>query len=86
MVIMPTWSVFQNFFVRQLEFSADRYAVYLGYDIQSSLKLISKANKSDFNPDWLHSMYHHSHPPLLERLEAADNYRAKLALEQEKVK
>ena len=86
MVIMPTWSVFQNFFVRQLEFSADRYAVYLGYDIQSSLKLISKANKSDFNPDWLHSMYHHSHPPLLERLEAADNYRAKLALEQKKKK
>ena len=72
--------------MRQLEFSADRYAVFLGYDIQASLKLISKANKSDFNPDWLHSMYHHSHPPLLERLEAADKYRAKLDMERKKKK
>ena len=83
---MPTWSVIQNFFVRQLEFSADRYAVYLGYDINSSLKLISKANKSDFNPDWLHSMYHHSHPTLLERLAAADEYKEKLKMEQKKKK
>ena len=86
MAIMPTWSVIQNFFVRQLEFSADRYAVYLGYDINSSLKLISKANKSDFNPDWLHSMYHHSHPTLLERLAAADEYKEKLKMEQKKKK
>eukprot|EP00943_MAST-04B_sp_MAST-4B-sp1_P006084 g6084.t1 len=86
MAIMPTWSVMQNFFVRQLEFSADRYAVYLGYDINSSLKLISKANKSDFNPDWLHSMYHHSHPPLLERLAAADKYKEQLKMEQKKKK
>jgi STE24 endopeptidase len=75
MAIMPFWSVLMNAMVRQLEYSADRYAVQLGYDINSSLVKISKTNKADLNPDWLHSMWHHNHPTLLERLDAATLYK-----------
>ncbi len=63
MAVMPIWSILMNAFVRQLEFAADRYAVRLGHDISSSLLKISITNKADFNPDWLHSWYHLSHPP-----------------------
>ncbi len=63
MAVMPIWNILMNAFVRQLEFAADRYAVRLGHDISSSLLKISITNKADFNPDWLHSWYHLSHPP-----------------------
>lgn len=76
-LIMPLWSVAMNAVTRSLEFRADRYSVGLGYDIRPSLLRISKTNKGDLNPDWLHSMWHHSHPPLLERLRAVTELMAK---------
>ena len=59
-----------NGVTRKLEFQADAYSVKLGMDIREALIKISKKNKGDLNPDWLHSLYHLSHPPLLERLDA----------------
>merc|ERR1711865_945521 len=69
-VIMPFWSILMNGVTRKLEFQADRYSTELGLDISSALVQISKTNKGDLNPDWLHSLVHHNHPPLLERMDA----------------
>jgi len=68
--LVPLWTVAMNAVTRVLEFRADRYSVTLGYDIRPSLMRIYKNNKGDLNPDWLHSLWHHGHPPLLERLRA----------------
>merc|ERR1711935_1242729 len=65
-VIMPFWSILMNGVTRKLEFQADRYSTELGLDISSALVQISKTNKGDLNPDWLHSRVHHTPPPLLE--------------------
>jgi len=72
-VIMPFFSVFMNGVTRVLEFQADAYSVSLGFDISTALVKISKTNKGDLNPDWLHSLVHHNHPPLLERIEAVSS-------------
>ena len=77
-VIMPIFGVFMNSITRRLEFQADAYSVGLGMDIREALIKISKKNKGDLNPDWMHSLYHLSHPPLLERLDAVS-----LALKKE---
>ena len=69
-VIQPVFGVFMNAVTRTLEFQADAYSVKLGMDIREALIKISKKNRGDLNPDWLHSLYHLSHPPLLERLDA----------------
>ncbi len=68
--VMPFFSVLLNAIVRQLEFQADRYSVQLGFDIRASLFDLSKKNLGDLNPDPWHSAWHHTHPPLLERLDA----------------
>uniref|UniRef100_A0A7S4FTD5 CAAX prenyl protease n=1 Tax=Eutreptiella gymnastica TaxID=73025 RepID=A0A7S4FTD5_9EUGL len=76
-LIFPLWMVAMNAVTRWLEFRADRYSARLGYDIRPSLLKISKTNKGDLNPDWLHSLWHHNHPPLLERLHAVTEYMKK---------
>lgn len=57
---------------RRNEFQADNYACKLGFakELASGLIKISIENLIDFSPDPLFSMYHYSHPPLTERLEA----------------
>ena len=62
---------------RLLEFQADAYSCKLSTDIRPALIKISKTNKGDLTPDWLHSMWHHNHPPLLERLDAVTKYMSK---------
>ena len=76
-VIMPLWGVITNAMTRRLEFDADQYSAKLGMDIRPALIDISKSNKGDLNPDWLNSMWHHSHPPLLERLDAVTEFLKK---------
>ena len=61
-----------------MEFQADEFATNMGYDLRDPLIKIHIENASDLNPDSLYSMYHHSHPPLLER------YRAMTELFQHK--
>lgn len=64
-----------NLISRHFEFQADAFAVKLGYndDLKSGLICLHKENKGTMIPDPLYSAYHHSHPPLLERLKAVDN-------------
>ena len=59
---------------RQLEFQADRYACRQGYaaDLRRALVAISVQNLGDLTPDWLYSLWHHTHPPIVERLAAID--------------
>ena len=42
----------------------------MGYatDLANGLKIISKENKGDLNPDPWYAWYHFSHPHLIERL------------------
>jgi STE24 endopeptidase len=58
---------------RQFEFEADRYAVRTlgcGEMLISALKKLHKDNLSFPLNDQIYSVWHHSHPPLLERLAA----------------
>jgi STE24 endopeptidase len=59
-------------FSRHCEFEADRFSVDLdmSQDLQSGLCKIHLENLGAMCPDNLYSMYHYSHPPLVERLSA----------------
>ena len=59
-------------FSRHCEFGADRFSVDLGYSqkLQTGLIKISLENLGAMCPDPYYSMYHYSHPPLVERLSA----------------
>lgn len=59
---------------RRFEFQADAFAKSLGKATYLKRALI-KLNQDNLGfpvYDWLFSMWHHSHPPLLERLKALD--------------
>lgn len=60
---------FMNWQTRSKEFQADAFAKKLGFstELKSGLVKLQKDNLSNMNPDYLYSMYHHSHPPLLQR-------------------
>mmetsp|Transcript_26156 Transcript_26156/g.43581 ORF Transcript_26156/g.43581 Transcript_26156/m.43581 type:complete len:464 (+) Transcript_26156:53-1444(+) len=68
-------SLLMTFNSRTNEFAADQYAVSLdmGPPLATGLIKISIENLSNMVPDPLYSMYHYSHPPLLERLRAINN-------------
>lgn len=59
-------------FSRHCEFAADKFSVDLdmSQDLQSGLCKIHLENLGAMCPDFLYSMYHYSHPPLVERLSA----------------
>ncbi|KAM9687785.1 CAAX prenyl protease 1 homolog isoform 4-T4 [Trichechus inunguis] len=60
---------------RRFEFQADAFAEKLGKakDLYSALIKLNKDNLGFPVSDWLFSMWHYSHPPLLERLQALKN-------------
>lgn len=57
---------------RRFEFQADQFAAALGKaeDLQKALIKLNNDNLSFPVFDWLYSAWHHSHPPLLERIQA----------------
>ncbi|XP_045440754.1 CAAX prenyl protease 1 homolog isoform X4 [Pipistrellus kuhlii] len=57
---------------RRFEFQADAFAKKLGKaeDLYSALIKLNKDNLGFPVSDWLFSMWHYSHPPLIERLQA----------------
>jgi STE24 endopeptidase len=59
---------------RRNEFQADQYSVGLNYGptLKMGLVKMSIENRSNLDPDPVYSLYHYSHPPLLQRLEAID--------------
>ncbi|KAH9271840.1 hypothetical protein BASA83_005942 [Batrachochytrium salamandrivorans] len=61
-----------NLISRHDEFQADSYAKKLNYatDLKNGLIKIHLKNSSNLNPDKLYSIWHYSHPPLVERLSA----------------
>ncbi|XP_031788167.1 CAAX prenyl protease 1 homolog [Nasonia vitripennis] len=65
-----TWALTVN--SRRFEFQADRYAASLGHGepLQRALVKLHKDNLGYPLFDKLYSNWHHSHPPLLERLDA----------------
>lgn len=66
---------------RKNEFQADQYSVDLDYGPRLKMGLVkmSIANRSNLDPDPLYSLYHYSHPPLLQRLGAIDGGMKKKA-------
>jgi STE24 endopeptidase len=63
-----------NILSRRFEFQADAFAVSLGKaeELKQALKILDAKNRSAVNVDAWYSAYHHSHPPLVERLTAVD--------------
>jgi len=64
---------------RHFEYQADEYATRLGFDLTSGLVAIHKKNASNLNPDPLYSIYHFSHPTLLERIEEIKRIKSQMA-------
>lgn len=65
-----------NMFSRHNEYQADEFAVGLGYqkDLQSALIKLNKDNLGFPVHDSLFSAWHHSHPPLLQRIQALQSH------------
>uniref|UniRef100_A0A7S4USK2 Ste24 endopeptidase n=1 Tax=Ditylum brightwellii TaxID=49249 RepID=A0A7S4USK2_9STRA len=65
-------SFMMTIFSRVNEFAADKFSVDLGMsrDLQTGLCKIHLENLGAMCPDRLYSIYHYSHPPLVERLRA----------------
>ncbi len=63
-----------NIMSRKYEFQADNFAVSLGHteELKQALRKLDAKNRSAVNVDAWYSAYHHSHPPLVERLAAID--------------
>ena len=57
---------------RKFEFQADAFAKSLGraVSLRSALVKLNKDNLGFPVADWLYSLWHYSHPPLVERLRA----------------
>ncbi|EPR79609.1 CAAX prenyl protease 1 [Spraguea lophii 42_110] len=81
----PILNVMMNFIIRYGEYEADGYAVKLGYGDSLIKGLISlyKENKANTCPDELYSIYHHSHPTLLERIEYVKKQESELKKKEE---
>lgn len=70
-------SLFSNFISRKHEFQADKYAAntYSGEELQNALKKLSIDSLSNLKPHKLYVIFHYSHPPLLQRLQAIDKHK-----------
>ena len=73
-VIHQVLHLFLNINSRANEFAADKYAndLGMGKELCSGLVKISVENLGNMVPDSLYSLYHFSHPPLVERLRAIE--------------
>ena len=62
---------------RHFEFQADEFAAKLGKaaDLAGALVKFNNDNLGFPIYDWLYSAWHHSHPPVLERMEALKKYQ-----------
>jgi len=70
-------SLFSNFISRKHEFQADKFAAntYNGEELQNALKKLSVDSLSNLKPHKLYVIFHYSHPPLLQRLQAIDKHK-----------
>jgi len=78
--IMAPYSAVLGFFMsvlsRYFEFQADEFAAKMGKakDLKSALIKLNNDNLSFPIYDWIYSAWHHSHPPLLERIDALKKF------------
>ena len=66
----------QNFIMRKIEYQADKYSYELGYAqlLSKALAKLSETNKSNLDPDCLYSMVNYTHPTVIERIRALNEY------------
>eukprot|EP01104_Vermistella_antarctica_P002292 TRINITY_DN1251_c0_g1_i1.p1 TRINITY_DN1251_c0_g1~~TRINITY_DN1251_c0_g1_i1.p1 ORF type:complete len:386 (-),score=107.25 TRINITY_DN1251_c0_g1_i1:14-1171(-) len=64
------FSLAMNFVIRHYEYQADQFSQDLGYQLEGPLVKIHVENLGNMSPDPLYSMYHFSHPTLVERISA----------------
>ena len=66
-------SLLAHAYSRRNEFQADEFAVLTTAQVEpliTALKKLSADNLSNLTPHWLEVVLHHSHPPLLQRIDA----------------
>ncbi|HEY5891855.1 MAG TPA: M48 family metallopeptidase [Chthoniobacterales bacterium] len=71
-------AVIAGVLTRKHEYQADRFAVETTGEPQAmidALKKLSKSNLSNLRPHWLTVVLYHSHPPVLQRVEAIQRLR-----------
>lgn len=69
--------VLWNILSRKNEYEADAYAshYYWPEALQSALKKLSVSNLSNLNPHPVYEFFHYSHPTVLKRLKAMENFK-----------
>jgi STE24 endopeptidase len=79
MPVEKTLGLIMNYNSRTNEFAADKYSKDLGMAdaLSRGLVKISSENLGNLVPDRLYSLYHFSHPPLVERLQALGGLKHK---------
>ena len=79
--LLQVLGLLANIISRRYEFQADNFAVKLGHseNLKEALRKLDAKNRSAVNVDAWYSAYHHSHPPLVERLAAIDESLKKKA-------
>lgn len=78
MIIGPLDSVIDlglHYLSRKFEYQADEFAARLGYDLSESLIALNSSNLGAVHVDPLYSFIHNSHPTLLERLDAMEQFK-----------
>ena len=77
--VLQVLGLLSNIMSRRYEFQADNFAASLGHseELKEALKKLDAKNRSAVNVDAWYSAYHHSHPPLVERLAAIDDMSKK---------
>lgn len=78
-IFLQVFSFLFTQLTRRFEFQADAFAVGLGHAVAlaSALVKLNKDNLSFPLADKLYSAFHHSHPTLLERLDALEDKKTK---------
>lgn len=68
--------IFSNIISRKNEFAADRFAAehYSAETLKNALIKLSRNNLSNLTPHPAYVFFYYSHPPLLERIKALDDY------------
>ena len=74
--VSAIFGLLSNWLSRKNEYEADRFAAehHPAIHLRSALKKLSVKNLSNLQPHPLYVIVHHSHPPLLKRLEALKRF------------
>jgi len=76
--LMSIVGILSNFISRRLEYSADTFALNNNLPVESALIKLHAITIANIMPDKVYSVYHYSHPSLMERLHRIEAHKNKM--------